>query len=242
MEKESKKPDIPALDEQFAKQMLENIFEACDMEPNTIPLEVLSSYSNYRRERFALQKLILIVMMVLFLLLPVLFIAPKVTIQETSTGTSTDPIYELNVSSVFPPVSRVTATIDGRNVPVYETGTRQYSIEPTVNGSMTITVVLSNRQYVTEQVEVTGIDRTAPVLVSNEMRNGQLLLYLQDEEGGSGIDYENIYAADGTGNQLRPVSWDEETGCVVFDYPAASLNIFVPDHAGNTLQLILTLK
>lgn len=242
MEKESKKPNIPALDEQFAKQMLENIFEACDMEPNTIPLEVLSSYSNYRRERFALQKLILIIMMVLFFLLPVLFIAPKVSIQETTTDTSTDPIYEVNVSSVFPPVSRVTATIDGRNVPVYETGTRQYSIKPTVNGSMTITVVLSNRQYVSEQVEVTGIDRTAPVLVSNETRNGQLLLYLQDEEGGSGIDYENIYAADGTGNQLRPVSWDEETGCVVFDYPASSLNIFVPDHAGNTLQLILTLK
>ena len=111
-----------------------------------------------------------------------------------------------------------------------------------MNGTMTITVGLSNHQYAVETVEVTGIDRTSPVLVSNELKDRQLLLYLQDEEGGSGIDYEHIYAADGTGEQLRPVSWDEETGCVVFDYPAASLNIFVPDYAGNTLQLILTLK
>ena len=242
MSDEYKKTDIPALDDQIAKQMLENIFEACDMESNKIPLEVLTSYSNYRRERFALQRLVLVVIMVLFFLLPVLFIAPKISIQELPTAVSADPVYELRVTSAFPPVSRVTATIDGRNIPVYETGTRQYSIEPTMNGTMTITVVLSNHQYAVETVEVSGIDRTSPVLVSNELKDGQLLLYLQDEEGGSGIDYEHIYAADGTGEQLRPVSWDEETGCVVFDYPAASLNIFVPDYAGNTLQLILTLK
>ena len=111
-----------------------------------------------------------------------------------------------------------------------------------MNGTMTITVVLSNHQYAVETVEVTGIDRTSPVLVSNELKDRQLLLYLQDEEGGSGIDYEHIYAADGNGEKILPVSWDEETGCVVFDYPSASLNIFVPDYAGNTLQLILTLK
>lgn len=242
MAKQLKKSDIPALDNQIAKQMLENIFEACDMEANKIPLEVLSSYSNYRRERFALQKLILIIMMVLFFLLPVLFIAPTVSIQETSASTQTDPVYELHVSSVFPPVSRVTATIDGHNIPVYETGTRQYSIEPTANGTMIVTVVLANHQYTVENIEVSGIDRTSPVLISNEVQDGQLLLYLQDEEGGSGIDYEHIYAADGTGNQILPVSWDEETGCVIFDYPTSSLNIFVPDLAGNTLQLILTLK
>ena len=125
MSDEFKKTDIPALDDQIAKQMLENIFEACDMESNTIPLEVLTSYSNYRRERFALQRLVLIIIMVLFFLLPVLFIAPTLSIQELPTAVSADPVYELRVTSAFPPVSRVTATIDGRNIPVYETGTRQ---------------------------------------------------------------------------------------------------------------------
>ena len=90
MSDECKKTDIPALDDQIAKQMLENIFEACDMESNKIPLEVLTSYSNYRRERFALQRLVLVVIMVLFFLLPVLFIAPKISIRELPATISAD--------------------------------------------------------------------------------------------------------------------------------------------------------
>ena len=171
MSDECKKTDIPALDDQIAKQMLENIFEACDMESNKIPLEVLTSYSNYRRERFALQRLVLVVIMVLFFLLPVLFIAPKISIRELPATISADPVYELHVTSKFPSVSRVTATIDGHNIPVYETGTRQYSIEPTMNGTMTITVVLSNHQYAVETIAVTGIDRTsAPVSTRRRKR------------------------------------------------------------------------
>lgn len=73
-----------------------------------------------------------------------------------------------------------------------------------MNGTMTITVVLSNHQYAVETIAVTGIDRTSPVLVSNELKNGQLLLYLQDEENGSGIDYEHIYAADGNRRKDPP--------------------------------------
>ena len=100
MSDEYKKTDIPALDDQIAKQMLENIFEACDMESNKIPLEVLTSYSNYRRERFALQRLVLVVIMVLFFLLPVLFIAPKISIREFPTTISADPVYELHVQQI----------------------------------------------------------------------------------------------------------------------------------------------
>ena len=41
--------------------MLSNVFEACDYEANKVPLEVLRSYSNYRRERHLLQKGIILV-------------------------------------------------------------------------------------------------------------------------------------------------------------------------------------
>ena len=36
------------LDPQIASQMLSNIFDACEIEQNSVPLEVLTSYSNYR--------------------------------------------------------------------------------------------------------------------------------------------------------------------------------------------------
>ena len=68
-----KKSTEPQLDLDDASKILENIFAANQVEPNTIPLDVLTAYSNYRKERFSLQRTVLVVVMVLFLLLPFLF-------------------------------------------------------------------------------------------------------------------------------------------------------------------------
>ena len=65
-----KKSRIPELNQDLASQMLRNVFEACQAEPNSVPLEVLISYSNYRKERFAFQKYVLRAILVLFCLLP----------------------------------------------------------------------------------------------------------------------------------------------------------------------------
>ena len=234
------KSNTPVLDDKVAGQMLENILEACHMDSNTVPLEVLSSYSNYRKERYALQKTFLVAVMLLFCMLPLLFLAPDFTVTEL-TASASEPVYELRVDGLFPPVSRVTASIDGTPVPVYETDARVYSLEPTRNGTMTITVEFPNRQYRTQTLEVTGIDRTAPVLLSSESRDGLLYLY-PDDGDGIGVDYEQIFALTGDGTRVLPVSWDETAGSVVFSYPDEALNIFIPDRAGNTLQLVLTLK
>ena len=64
----------PVLDQKVADQMLSNIFEACHVQPNSIPLEVLTSYSNYRKERFAFQKFTLMLIIILFCMLPFLHI------------------------------------------------------------------------------------------------------------------------------------------------------------------------
>lgn len=234
------KSNTPVLDDKVAGQMLENILEACHMDSNTVPLKVLSSYSNYRKERYALQKTFLVAVMLLFCMLPLLFLAPDFTVTELSAPAS-EPVYELRVDGLFPPVSRVTASIDGTPVPVYETDARIYSLEPTRDGTMTITVEYPNRQYRTQTLEVTGIDRTAPVLLSSESRDGLLYLY-PDDGDGSGVDYDQIFALTGDGTRILPTSRDEAAGCVVFSYSGEPLNIFLPDRAGNTLQLMLTLR
>ena len=69
-----KKPAVSQLDLEIASQILEQVFEANDMELNSISLEALASYSNYRKERFTLQRTILVIIMALFILLPLLFI------------------------------------------------------------------------------------------------------------------------------------------------------------------------
>lgn len=239
--KKSGQSQNPSLNKQVAKQLLENVFEACDMESNTIPLDVLSSYSNYRLERFALQKLVLILIIALFVLLPALFIAPKLTLELSPESSDFSAAYSLHVKSYFMPIERVSAVIDGHNVPVYETDTRSFSIEPTMNGTMTVTVVLTNRQYQTQTVEVTNIDRDTPILLSHSLENG--LLHLRVTDGtGAGLDAEKIRALDQNGRPVPLLSADLERGELIFDYNKLAMNIFIPDRAGNTLQLVITAK
>lgn len=234
-----KKPKGPELDESTASQMLENIFDACEVEPNTVPLSVLTSYSNYRRERFLLQKVLLVIILLFFCLVPLLFIAPDIDLNLRDQGTNGKPAYELVVDT-FIPVSRITATIGSSNVPVYEVADKTYSIEPTLNGTMTVTVTLKNHQFASVTCEVSGVDTVSPVVLSDKMVGDQIYLYLSDPD--SGVDYDNISAIDIDGKEVEPVSFNQAGDYIIFDYPEKSLNIYVPDKAGNTLHLILTVR
>ena len=120
-----KKSSIPQLDLETASRILEHAFEANQMETNTIPLDVLVSYSNYRRERFTLQRTVLVVIMTLFLLLPLLFIPSSFTVEQIDTDTPYNPVFRLEIDS-FMLVERVSASIDGSNIPVYETDAHVY--------------------------------------------------------------------------------------------------------------------
>lgn len=229
----------PQLDIEEASKILENIFSASQVEPNTVPLDILTAYSNYRRERFSLQRTILVIIMVLFLLLPFLFIAPFFSIELKSPKDALNPSYQITLDT-FMPVQRVTADIDGHNIPVYETASHIYSIEPSMNGHMTVSVTLINHQTISHSVDVDTVDVEAPLVVSNSVDQDNIYLYLSDT--GSGIDYTGIKAIDLSGQEFSPVSYDPVSNCVAFAYPQESLNVYIPDHAGNTLQLILTVQ
>lgn len=233
-----KKQSVSQLDLEIANQILEHVFEANDMEFNSISLEELASYSNYRKERFTLQRTIIAIVMALFLLLPLLFIPSSFTIESQSGEQAFNPVYRMEVDS-FMLVERVTATIDGRNVPVYEMDSHVYSIEPPVNGQMEVTVTLFNRQTNTQYVDVTTVDREVPVATACTKDGDLIYLYLSD--GISGVDYENLSAVDLNGQNVVPASVDPENSCVVFEDVKSTLNVYVPDHAGNQLHLIISL-
>lgn len=229
----------PQLQLEDASKILENVFKENQVEPNTIPLEVLTAYSNYRKERFSLQRLIIVIIMVLFLMLPLLFVPSTFTIQPNMAPDTTNPTFTLKVTSNML-VKRITAVIDGRNVPIYEQDSHVYSIEPAVNGKMKVTVTLMNNQTATEYVDVQHVDLDAPVILSNTYDDDYVYLYLSDV--GSGVDYENIMAVNSAGETIKPVSYEESSGCVTFSYPKDTLNISIPDFAHNKLQLIISLK
>lgn len=229
----------PQLDIEQAGKILENVFEANHAEPNSVPLETLTAYSNYRKERFILQRTIIVVIMVVFFMLPFLFIPPDFTLKTASEANMTNPTYTLTVTSHMP-VKRITAAINGHTVPVYEMDAHVYSIEPAVNGQMKITVDLINHQKKTVYVDVKNVDLDPPVVVSTDFDSDHVYLYLSDK--GSGIDYENITVTGLNGETIRPLSWDPDTGCVVFPYPDTTWNVYIPDFAANQLQLVLSTK
>lgn len=232
-----KKSTDPQLNIDDASKILENVFAKSQVEPNTIPLEVLTAYSNYRKERFSLQRTVLVVAMVLFLMLPFLFIAPSFMISSETPGFTAKPVYQVEVDT-FMPVQRVTAEIDGQNVPVYETDSHVYAIEPSRNGRMNVTVTLMNHQTVTDFIDVKNVDADPPKVISNKVDQDRLYLYLSDTD--SGINYEGIRAVGLSGQEIEPESCDEASGRVVFAYPKETLNIYIPDNAENTLHLILS--
>jgi len=230
---------IPEMDREVVHRILENAFEANNMDFNKIPLEVLASYSNYRRERFTLQRVILVIVLIGFMLMPLLFIPPAFTMEQVEDVGRGRPAYHVQVDTSMP-VRRVTAVIDGVNMPVYEVGENAYSVQPIMNGLMEVTVTLYNDQSRTVTQRVETVDTSPPVLLWDGYENGTLNLYLSDE--GLGINYEAVYAMTETGETIKPVSVDEEKGLVSFAYPSVNINIYIEDKVGNVLHLVVMLQ
>ena len=234
----AKKDTVPPLSKEVADQMLSNVFEACDFEPNRVPLEVLQSYSHYRRERHILQKCIIVLVVILFLMLPVLFITANVEISWVDGTPPGSPIVQVTAKSIVP-VESITASIGDYSLEVYQVSDGIYHIHPNANGTLMVTVTLANKQFTEHKVDVTGVDVDPPVLVSSQLVDGELEIFFEDDI--STIDFSSVYALDPEGNKIYPLRHDAQANSVTFRYPDDHLNIFVSDSCGNTLQLVLTI-
>ena len=228
---------VPPLSQEVADQMLGNVFEACDFEPNRVPLEVLQSYSHYRRERHILQKCIIVLVVLLFLMLPILFITANVEIAWVEGTPPGSPVIQVLAKSIVP-VESITASIGDYALDVYQVSDGIYQIHPNANGTLLVTVTLTNKQFTEHKVEVTGVDVEPPVLVSSQLVDGELEIFFSDDI--SAIDFTTVYAVDPQAQVVYPLRHDPEAVSVTFAYPEDYLNIFVSDTCGNTLQLVLT--
>ncbi len=233
------KKSIPQPNIETARQILAHAFERNQREPNSVPLEQLESYSNYRRERYSLQRSILVAMMTLFVLLPLLFIPPSFTLSDETDRGEWNPSYRLTLNT-FMLVDTLNVQIDGRSIPVYEVDSHVYSIEPTKKGQMDITVTLLNRQVLTQSIPITNVDKDTPTIQDYWIVDNRLYISLSD--AGSGICYSGIYATSVDGEEIPPIRIDEEIGCVVFEEPRSLLNISIPDNTDNILQVMIVLN
>lgn len=222
--------EIPKLDAQTANQLLNNVFEACDMEPSTIPVEVLESWGNYKKPAFDLGKMISYVFIVILILLPLMFFHPNIAASRINVNSATDATYNIHIQTLLP-VTNVSASLDGEPVALIENSQKEYTATLTKNGSLTITATTFNGQKTTRTYAVTHLDTDKPEFIQSYTQDDKVYLVVQDTF--SGIDYENI-----TG--LTPLSYDESTGTIVFQIPEAPQTVTIPDHAGNELTLLIS--
>ena len=219
-------------------EILDSVFESCGRPHNTTPVEDLSSYAVYRKERFNVQRGIIAAWLFIFALLPLCFVMPSIEVGETGRGTRGLPEYDVSVRSLLP-VGRVVATINDIELPVYEASGREYTIEPTGNGTMTVSVELINKQKAEMQVEVTDVDSEPPRLVDTVISDDTITIMTADD--GIGVDWRGVYAETASGERVMPLSADEKNG-IVFDFPTEEWVVSIPDHLGNTLRLNLKLN
>jgi hypothetical protein len=218
-------------------EILDAVFNSCGEDGNTVPMETISSYAVYRKERFTLQRVILAMALLVFMMLPLLFVLPSYTVSVEESGSRGLPVYTVKVDS-FLPVGRVLASIKDHSLPVYEAGAREFTVEPTRNGNLDISVELINNQSVRSEHDVTSVDAEGPKLVESETLSDGFMLKVSD--AGIGVDYREIYAVSASGEVHYPVKASEEEG-VLFTYPDEAWDIYIPDQIGNTLHLSVKL-
>ena len=220
-------------------RMLAEIYDSCEREPNTVPMEALSDYAVYRKERFNLQRIVLGAAMALFALLPVLFVLPDFEVVLNPAENRGLPVYTIDVHSLLP-VERVAASQSTHYLPVYEASARRFTVEPTRNGKLHIEVELFNRQHLEKTVDVTEVDAHGPQLLDSKIEEDEVTLIVNDT--GIGVNYHSIYAIDKKGSTYLPIAFDNEAGTVTFSFPDDNWDVYIPDHLGNVLHLAFTIS
>lgn len=224
-------PQYIQLDPKLANQVLNNVLESCNMEPTSIPVEVLAEWGNFNKPKFKYAKRVTYFMLVILILIPLLFFKPTIVAErvDVNSGSLSEAVYEVSIKSVIP-VKAVSATLDGVPIAIEQVDNKVYRTEVTKNGELVINAISFNGQLSKRNYEVNHIDTERPKFVSSRVEDG--IVYITIEDTYSGIDFDNIQG-------LKPISIDEESGEIAFNIPDDVTTVIVSDKAGNELQLLL---
>lgn len=218
-----------------AQDILQSVYRGVDKPACNIPLDVLSTYVVYRKDRYRFQKGSLTVIMLLFLILPVFFYVPRLDLQELKEEQNRK-VQILQVKSLIP-ILNVEAYVDGVLVPVAEIDKGVYAIQPDRNGELIVSVLVWNGQSVSVASTIAVFDTESPYLVDSYVKDGMLHLQFKDDQ--SGVDFSSARIFDENGVESVPVTISDEIGEITLEKPKSSVTIYVEDEKGNNLQLTI---
>lgn len=148
--------EIPEITMELAEKTLENVFNACNIEPNKTPISKLREEQKYTM-RFHQSIIYLSVFALVFLLLsPLAFIRPYL---EISTGSIDQNKITMKIeTSKTIPASSVQATINGAPIIVTKISDSLYLTEITENGEFKAIVTGLNFQTSYKTATISNLD------------------------------------------------------------------------------------
>jgi len=215
--------------------VLQNVLSDLGLDQSEYPLDTLVSYNKYRKSRNVTQRIILGVVIAMVLAAPILMIPPKMTVTESAESTEWKPVYDVNVSSMFD-VDSVIAYIGSNLMQVTQEADGTYVVTPSESGEMHVKTTLSTGKTAEKTVKVADVDKSVPTMKSFDTVEGKIHIVVED--AGSGIDYANVVAVTPEGKEVKPDSYDEKKGEIIFDMLETNTNISIPDKVGNKLTLV----
>lgn len=228
-----KTEEFEKLTQAEAEEILQQVFMNCYEDSNSIPVEQLELYANYRTERLGLQRIVSTIGLIAFIIIPLWFVPPKFTVSEPEIGSRGLPSYSIDVGGILP-IHSVAAVQKGLSIPVYQDGKRSFTIEPTTNGEVSITVSLFSGQWLSKTAIVSGLDTTSPTLEGSSLDGTTLYLYVDDKDG---IAYGNVKAVAEDGTVYYPSDFDSREGYIEFTNLTQNVTVSVPDSYGNVLSI-----
>lgn len=226
-----------SLDLHTANGLLNSVFAACDMNPSSVPVEVLEGWGNYKKSKIRAVRVISYMILIILVLLPMMFFKPAVTAERTEVDYTAKATYEVTINSFLPP-KEVSAFINGEPVAMIRSDTGGYQLEVSENGTLTIEVTSANGQIVAKDYEVTYIDTEKPALTRSYSEDG--IVYLVVRDPYSGVAFDKISAVGSNGEPVASQSVDLKAGIISYVIPENPITVTIPDNAGNSLSLMIS--
>ena len=150
--------------------------------------------------------------------------SPKIelTIGETTDYKAVD--ISFRVRSILP-IREMTVTLESQPVEV-ERSDGAYRATLDSNGTLEIYAEGWNGMSVRDNEHIAVLDDAAPVIDQEDyvLEDGHLEFLVSDSQ--SGVDFSSIYGTEADGQNVRPASYSEDTGRVVFEMEGSDVTVF----------------
>lgn len=198
---------------------------------NTISIETLYKYGKVRNRLYANRLLFAAAIAAFAVISAINFIPPSISLSLDGTGKNFLCHVEINTLSS---ITAVTAEIGGTPMRVTMEADGTYTIHPSANGTMNISVRNLLGKVTTASAEIHDVDTEPPVLVSAVAENNVLTVTATDNRH---VNWKNTYVIlkDGSREYAENINTHDSSA----DFPNYDqiVSVSINDDTGNTLKV-----